>query len=235
MGDLLAQTRARIKASKDQGQTPVVIFDLDGTVYDNSPRTWNILARFADEHGRDDLRRAMVDLPPTRLPYLLGDTLKSIGFDDEELTKAAVGYWKDRFFTDDIQAHDVALPGAVAFVNRCYDDGATVVYLTGRDVPGMGVGCFHSLRSHNLPVGLVRTTMVLKHDFETTDLDFKTEAVEYIDSLGHVVASFDNEPGNCNLFLNRWPDALIALCDTQHAPGAPELADGVIRFFDFLA
>ena len=34
---------------------------------------------------------------------------------------------------------------------------------------------------------------------------------------------FDNEPGNCNLFLQRWPDAVVGLLDTHCAPGAPAL------------
>ena len=58
------------------------------------------------------------------------------------------------------------------------------------------------------PVGLVRTMMVLKPDFETKDLAFKTEAADFISQTGTVVAGFDNEPGNCNLFLDKWPEAL---------------------------
>jgi hypothetical protein len=154
---------------------------------------------------------------------------------DDATQKAILAFWKKRFFSQEYQRFDVPLPGAVAFVRRLYDEGATVCYLTGRDYPGMGVGCLSSLHSFGFPASLMRTAMVLKPDFETPDLDFKRDALGFIDQLGTVVASFDNEPGNCNLFAERWPQALVGLADTSHAPGAPPLDAGVIRFDDFLS
>jgi hypothetical protein len=38
-----------------------------------------------------------------------------------------------------------------------------------------------------------------------------------------VVASFDNEPANCNLFLEHHPEAKSVLLDTHHAPNPPVL------------
>lgn len=232
---LLSNTLERCAKALSAPRTPVVVFDLDGTVFDNGPRTWAILAEFAEVTERSLLRRALDDLPHTGMPYLLSEALERVGFVDDELVDEAGKFWAKRFFTHDYQKHDVPVTGAVPFIRRCFEAGATVVYLSGRDVPGMAVGCVESLHSYGLPIGLARTALVLKPEFEQTDLEFKTEAIEFIDGLGEVVASFDNEPGNCNLFLERWPEALIGLIETTHAPGAPDLDGRAVRFKDFLS
>lgn len=229
----LTDVIARCRAEREASRTPVVVFDLDHTLFDNGPRTWQILTEFADTTRNDDLRRRLDGLDHTGLPYLLSETLARVGVHDEELHRQALAYWRDRFFTDDYQRYDVPLRGAVEFATETFHAGATLVYLSGRDAPGMLVGCAASLRQHKFPVGVAHTTIVLKPDFETSDLDFKTDAVEYIHGLGTVVASFDNEPGNCNLFRRRWPDALTVFVKTQHAPNPPVLADGVVTIEDF--
>ena len=49
-------------------------------------------------------------------------------------------YWFDRFFTDHYQHYDTTLEGVVPYVKELYAAGAYIVYLTGRDAPGMLVG-----------------------------------------------------------------------------------------------
>lgn len=224
---------ARCRTERERGVTPVVVFDLDHTLFDNGPRTWQILTEFADETRNDALRTALDALDRTGLPYLLSETLERVGFEDKALHDAAFGFWRKRFFTDEYQRYDLPLRGAVEFATETFRAGATLVYLSGRDAPGMLVGCAASLRQHHFPVGVAHTTIVLKPDFDTTDLEFKTEAVEYIHGLGTVVASFDNEPGNCNLFRRRWQGALTAFVRTQHAPDPPALDDGIVTLEDF--
>ena len=68
-----------------------------------------------------------------------------------------------------------------------------------------------------------RTAIVLKHKFEDLDLEFKREALGFVDELGVVVGTFDNEPANCNLFAERWPQALHFFVETAHAPNPPPL------------
>jgi hypothetical protein len=92
----------------------------------------------------------------------------------------------------------------------------------------MLVGVCESLRSHGFPVGLAGTTVVLKPDFHDPDLEFKKSAMRFIDTLGVVVATYDNEPANCNAFRERWPDALHVFVDTQHAPNPPPLHADVV-------
>lgn len=225
-------TRAETAVSK--GQQPVAVFDLDGTLFDNGPRTLSILAEFANETDNEALAAALRTREGKPTPYLLADLFHEMGETNEELIKAASDFWFKRFFTNDYQAYDKVMPGAVSFVNDFYRSGGTVVYLTGRDAPNMVIGCVAALQKGGFPIGVTRTSLVLKPDFDTADLAFKREAVNFIEHLGEVVVSLDNEPGNCNLFLESWPNALIGFIDTQCAPGAPKLLEGIETFKDFL-
>jgi predicted secreted acid phosphatase len=229
---VLSDVVARVTAQLGQPKAPVVVFDLDGTLFDNGPRTWRILVDFAERHGHDELRQALGHLPMQRLPYLLSETLGRLSVTDAALVETASAYWKSRFFTDDEQAHDVPIAGALALARACYDKGATLVYLSGRDVPNMLIGVCQSLRSHGFPVGLARTAVVLKPDFNDDDLEFKRSAFAFIDAMGDVVATFDNEPANSNAFVERWPGAAHVFVKTQHAPNPPRLHDAVISVDD---
>ena len=51
---------------------------------------------------------------------------------------------------------------------------------------------------------------------------------------GAVVATFENEPGNANLFLDAFPDALHFLLLTEHSPEAEAPRPELIQTDDFL-
>jgi hypothetical protein len=218
-----------------RAERPVVLFDLDGTLYDNRPRTLRILHAFAaqlpSEHARDaQIIRALTSAD---LQYRLEETLLPRGVAPAVL-EAAQRAWRVRFFTDMACSDDVPLPGAVHYVRRCWDLGATVVYLTGRDIPGMLLGSCRTIRDDGFPIAIPRVELVMKPTFEEGDTAFKERLLDPLGELGRVVASFDNEPVNCNLFHRRWPDAHTVLLDTQKAPGAPPLDPGiaVVRTFE---
>ncbi len=229
MSQVVDSAVEKVKSCSARGaKPPVVVFDLDGTLFDNGPRTWQILLDFAEHEGNTELRRRLDQAPRTRLPYLLQDTLTSLQVTDPAIIERAQKFWMDRFFTDDQQSHDIPIAGALALVRAQYEAGATIVYLSGRDVPNMLVGVCQSLRAHGFPVGLARTVIVLKPSFHDDDLTFKKSALAFIESLGEVVATYDNEPANCNAFCDRWPDALHVFVDTQHAPNPPPLRPAVV-------
>ncbi len=214
---------------------PVVVFDLDGTLMDNRPRSLAILLEIAGVWGdrepevADRLRTAT----PQGLAYLFHESLHRLGITRTDLVAEAEEYWRARFFRDEHLVHDVPLPGSVAFAKACYEAGAVLVYLTGRDLPLMGLGTFRSLRDLGFPIGVAGTEVILKPDAAMPDEAFKRIAAPELTRVGTVIASFDNEPGNCNVFLSTYPECNSVLVDSQCMPGAPPLSPGVTVITDF--
>ncbi len=217
------------------GRDALAVFDLDGTLYDNSPRTLRILQEFAHLHATEHpaLYGRLDTLARGDMAYRVSDTLRSLGVTDEALIEEIERFWFDRFFTDAYVIHDLPNPGAVAFVTRLYEAGVVPAYLTGRDAPNMLLGTVQTLQRDGFPVGTVDTRIILKPEFKMTDAVYKASVVEHLRSAGEVVAAFDNEPGLCNLFYEAFPAAVCVLLDTSHAPGAPPLAPGLHRVPDF--
>lgn len=231
---LLRDVVQRVREA-DKSATPLVVFDLDGTLLDNRPRTCAILNELAErwrevmpEHARV-LQRVRYDA----LDYLLADNLRGLGIEDDGAVAEALEYWKSRFFFDELLHHDIALDGAVDFAQACYGAGATLVYFTGRDLPNMALGTFASLRDRGFPIGVPGTELVLKPNAEMSDDDFKRSVTPLLHRSGLVTAAFDNEPGNCNIFQELFPETDVFLLDTQHFPGAPALDPRVHVIGDF--
>lgn len=225
----------RVASAKRGPRPPVVVFDLDGTLLDNRPRTVAILREVASswETSRPETSRILASVEVENIVYGLADSLAPFGVTDESLIADAHTHWRERFFVDEMLRHDVPVEGAAAFVRAVYDAGATVVYLTGRDLPNMSVGSWQSLRNHGFPIGVVGTELVCKPAFEISDEVYKRGQAPLMDRLGQLVASFDNEPGNCNLFLEAHPEAASVLLDTQHSTHAPPLDPGVVVIRNF--
>lgn len=221
---LMARIVARCKGTAGQ-QSPVVVFDLDGTLMDNRPRTLVILQELAHQLRAEahSSAEALFAAKAETLAYLLGDSLRILGLEHPELVARAESFWRERFFSDGYLKHDVAVAGAVELARACYDAGAVIVYFTGRDLPLMGIGSFQSLRDLGFPIGVVGTELVCKPDAKIPDEEFKRMEGPALRRIGRVVAAFDNEPGNCNAFLEMTPDADVVFVDTQHLPGAPPL------------
>ncbi len=226
---------ANIERVADRGEDPLVVFDLDGTLYDNTHRTLRILLEFAHTHAMaqrplfDRLRLAS----PRDLKYRVGDTLAHLGFTDPDLAAEVTQFWKDRFFTDDYCLYDLPIAGAVEMVTRVHKAGGVPCYLTGRDAPNMLIGTLRTLQRDGFPVGRVETRIILKPAFEMNDDAFKEGVIAHLRKTGAVCGSFDNEPGLCNLFKANFPDAVVGWLDTGHAPGAPALTAAVLPVPDF--
>lgn len=214
---------------------PVCVFDLDGTLMDNRPRTVAILREYSPLAANTDptLGERLSHVAVDELSYLLSDTLHGLGIHTTQLERDLASFWRERFFSDGYLKHDVALRGAVSFVEACHKAGATIVYLTGRDLPLMGLGTFQSLRDLGFPIGVPGTELVLKPDASMPDEAYKRFMAPVLVRVGPVVAHFDNEPANCNVFVEHHPSAEAMLVDTQHMPGAPPLVPAVRVIDDF--
>ncbi len=214
----------------------VAIFDLDGTLFDNRPRTVFIMREIAAnfEDRLPELSHAMENYKDISLvEYSLDDTLKNIGVNDPKEITFIKKEWDKKFFTDDYQRYDIPIAGASSYVQRVYNAGATVIYLTGRDAGRMLVGMTESLRMFGFPVGIVGTMTLVKKVVEESDEVFKSEIVSYLKRLGSVEAIFENEPLNSNILHKAFPQARSFLALTQHRSDAPKLLPNIELIKDF--
>ncbi|MHB0995818.1 MAG: HAD family hydrolase [Elusimicrobiales bacterium] len=221
-----------------QRRSTLAIFDLDGTLFDNRTRTMFILREISEKFDSrlPQLSAAFSSFQDLAvIDYSLDVTLSRLRVRSAAEKAFIRQEWARRFFSDEYQKYDMPLPGAKAYVEKVHKAGATVIYLTGRDVGRMLVGTTEVLRLYGFPVGVAGTMTIVKKEFEQDDEIFKKEVSEYIDRLGEVVAVFENEPANSNILQARFPGAASFFVETQHRPGAPRLNPGITRITDFRA
>lgn len=208
---------------------PVVTFDLDSTLFDNRRRQLQILSDFAKAKGLggvEKLTRETID------GWRLTESIALLHGVDGNLAALKAEFkpfWRDRFFTSEYCLFDDALPGASDFVRAVEKAGATIVYLTGRH-EDMRRGTAESLATTGFPVG----QLLMKPTFEMTDTQWKEIAVPKVQSLGEVVACFDNETTHVNRLRAAFPGALVVWIRTDHSPEAEDLPHDVPSIEGFL-
>lgn len=223
-------------------QKPLVLFDLDSTLYEVGPRTHQILREWRDSPLSREFPQvaAAIDrLKNSDVGYSLNDTFKTAGLDIESASVQAAQkilkpYWAQRFFSSAYLGYDHAYPGAADFVKSVYAMGAEVVYLTGRDEPGMGDGTRANLLRDGFPWQVERTHLLLKASFKEPDLEHKVNAQHYIKKHGTLIASFENEPANIAALCEVFPEAMHVFVDTVYSDHEAIPRQGLYRIEGFL-
>lgn len=214
----LEQIRAAVAREKRAGHVPIVVFNIDGTVFDNRPRSQAILRDFIAAGGDSyaDIADSIYSLEKDSIDYYVVDSFKSVGVTDMFLLESAMKFWSDRFFTDQYVRKDVPVEGAAAFINEMHDAGAVIVYLSGRGRTTMMDGTFSSLRVAGFPVATPRTILILKPNPRDDNAEYKRRAMSEISELGRVVGAFENDPETVNAMKHRWPSATVILVRSPH-------------------
>jgi len=209
-----------------RSDSPVVLLDLDSTLYEVGPRNLQIMVEWARSKEGSKYKEvsAMVEaLELHQVKYSVKETLLALGVAEMgesmshnlcDAIQSAKSYWFNRFFTDSYLTFDRPYFGTREFVNELYGRGAEVVYLTGRDEPNMGKGTRDNLLRDGFPWNKEKTHLWMKPSFHDSDLDFKRSAVQNIRQMGHLVASFENEPPNVVALSELIPDAMHVFVDT---------------------
>lgn len=223
----------RVRAVHDNGALPVVLLDLDSTLFDTGERHRRILAEFAMEHGDPALVELVRTLGPADFGWSVLDPLDARGFGDDSLRKQVMRFWGRAFFSDHYTDLDLPVRGAVGYVRALADAGALCVYLTGRDAPGMGAGTLRMLHRAGLPLLDGFGMVLMKASTRAQDADHKATSLARIRRLGTVVATFENEPAHSNTFLDAFPEATHVLVGDVHSPSAPDPAPGLHGIDDF--
>lgn len=220
--ELLGEILKACEKTVSEKELPVVVFDLDSTLYNNAPRNRAIIEEFAATvtEKYPEFCAAVKTIKDENLAYSLDDTLKNIGITDDKVLKDLKKVWYDKFFTDKYVVLDKPYEGAVDYVVKIHKAGAKIVYLTGRDTPDMEKGTLQSLKSDGFPIGDTNSVLLTKPEKKIKDDEYKRTAAADILKMGKVVASFDNEPKNVNLFKEVFPGAIVIFLETNHSPKA---------------
>lgn len=239
--EVLKQVHAEIERDLRGDLQPVLLLDLDSTLYRVEPRSQQILQEWlthSESFEFGEIRERVSKMRPDQVGYSLLDTFGKLGLSAldagvEDALRSARKFWSERFFTNEYLAYDHAYPGAQLFVQRAYEMGAEIVYLTGRDEPGMGKGTRNRLLGDDFPLDLPRTHLLLKKSFELDDLEHKSKAADYVQRLGNLVASFENEPPNLIALSEIFPAAMHVFVDTVYSerPALPRA--GLYRITGF--
>lgn len=215
---------------------PVAVFDLDDTLFATAPRTFHILLDWLDSPEGKAYAASREKLEHMELGYDLDPTLVAIGIPQAGM-KSAEKWWVKRFFSSDYLKYDTPNPGAVPFTNKIFKDGATVVYLTGRNKE-MRPGTEEALKHYGFPWSPKdgRTMLVTKTVFRQKDDEFKFAAVQDVEKkVGPVELAVDNEPRNVNAMHDACPRAIAVWLDKPHSANPPALESGVFTAKDFPA
>lgn len=218
-----------LAVARTRDAVPVVILDVDSTLFSTSERHRRILVDVAEALGHPELLRLALATPSAAFAWSVDEPLRVAGWSDPALLGAVMAGWRERFFAEPWCELDLPMPGAPEAVRALADAGALCVYLTGRIAPTMEHGTLRLLRRWGFPVHDGRSMLVMKPAEHVDDGAFKRGALADLARLGRVVAAFDNEPGHVNAFVEAFPRAACVLAGTVHSPGAPKLLPSALR------
>ena len=235
---------ARQTAATAGAAAPLVLLDLDSTLYEVGPRTHFILKEWMqspEARPHAQVRAALERMEQEHVGYSVRDTLLALGFPVEKVGSAEMvdalesikNFWASRFFTSEYLKHDRAYPGASEFARAMHERGAHLIYLTGRDEPGMGDGTRDNLLRDGFPWEKPRTHLLLKRTFHEPDLEHKKAAATYVKSHGQLVASFENEPPNIVALYDIFPQAMHVFVDTVYSDHPAEARQGLYKIESF--
>lgn len=220
-----------------EGGRPVCIFDIDSTLLNSRLRTFRILRHFVSVQGHrfPGLPERVTQVQEEELGYTIFEPLEGHGILTPLLRRELKRHWGARFFTSRWSSEDTPIRGAVDYVRACYESGASILYLTARDTPQMDAGTREALNREGFPWPEgERVELMMKPTGAGQDENFKAQAIRELQARGiEVFASFENEPGNANLFLAGFPEAQHFLLETVHSPGAPDPDPALHKIPDF--
>ena len=205
------------KATGGKALSPVAaVFDLDSTLFCMKYRTEAILRGFIAERAPESARKKLTDLKVTERDWSVEEILFRYGFPPEDpVTKAAISYWKKRFFTNEfLLKWDRPYPGAVEYVKRMESAGAAVFYLTGRNRGAMGEGSLLSLKQWGFPAA---SRLILKENADDDDALYKAGELAKIRRQYKFIVFFENEPLILNKIAEVLPQIRLFWMDSAHS------------------
>ncbi|MCK6598653.1 MAG: HAD family hydrolase [Bdellovibrionaceae bacterium] len=216
------------KLLNPEGPKPLVIFDLDSTLFDVSPRLEKVLIDISMTNDFiqrfPEVNSYFRNIKTLRNDWGFIKVLKRAGVDHDhyELFDYLRHAWAIRFFSNEYIHHDVPYDGASLFVNRIHKLGIPIVYLTGRDVQRMELGSKEVLQKWDFPLNDKNATLVLKPQKEMDDAQFKCDWIKSLNLKEYSkIYLFENEPVNINLIKKELPEVEMVFFDSTHSGKEP--------------
>ncbi|HEY9720624.1 MAG TPA: HAD family hydrolase [Oscillatoriaceae cyanobacterium] len=230
----LATLLSDVRQIAAKHEHPVVLFDLDDTLFTTQYRNLAIVKEWAATLAGAPYRKKLMALTADRIGYDNDPVLLNAGVPASQLP-AFERFWAQRFFTSAYLVNDRAEPGAVAYVRALEKAGARIVYLTGRPAP-MLPGTQQALIRCGFPwdAAGAATELIVKKKQEP-DAQFKFEQAQALAISNDVIASFDNEPANVNAFHRALPQGMVVYIETIHSAHAPAVEAGIEKVRSFPA
>lgn len=237
---LLHQILVKIEEIQNQGLRSLVVFDIDSTLFNVSPRVEKILLDFAAEPTHEaDFPQQVQILKSIRTQgndWGFKNALERAGLvgHPPEFHQALHNYWYERFFSNEYLHHDLPYAGAVDYVNAVSKKGAEIVYLTGRDTERMGPGSVRTLQQAGFPLDDQNARLVLKPHKSLDDAEFKTNWFTALPRNHYAnMWFFENEPVNIHHLRQRLPEVSVVFFESTHAGKALPPQD-IPRIMHFL-
>lgn len=222
--EILREIINEVRLLKNENKLSLVIFDLDSTLFDVSPRLKRILLDFAHDKNYQSKfpqeTRTLLNVETHTSDWGITRALERLGLDKapaqfhEEIKK----FWRHHFFTNEYLDYDHPYEGAVDFVNHLLSEGAQIAYLTGRDQHRMKEGSIKTLQKWGFPLNMPNAQLILKPHKDMDDALFKKDWIEEQEKLNFdKIWFFENEPVNTNLVRRHLPEIQIVFFDSTHA------------------
>lgn len=232
----------RVYQRVSESSHPVVLLDLDSTLYEVGPRTHQILQEWVSFNRAEhplEIQNAVLQMKEEQVGYSISDIFSALNlaFHEPSVKKAlesAQHFWFERFFTSAYLTYDRPYPGAAQFTRQLDQLGAEIVYLTGRDEPNMGDGTRANLVRDGFAWSGERTRLLMKSAFHLEDVAHKREAANSVQKYGTLVASFENEPHNLIALRDIFPEAMHVFMDTVCSLKTAQPSEGLYRISRFL-
>lgn len=221
---LLSQILNKIGQNKSENKSSLVVFDLDSTLFDVSPRLKQIMIDFAEDSINKKKFPESCALLKTvetfRSDWGIKNALIRAGLDGHhpDFHHALRDYWMQSFFSNEYLEYDQPYEGAQDYVQKIYAAGADIVYLTGRDIARMGKSTGSVLKKWSFPLDVPRTELILKPEKGMDDAKFKSDYFAQLPEGKYTtIWFFENEPQNTNLVQACHDHVEIVFFQSTHA------------------
>lgn len=238
-GQLLKNIHQKIHHLQLQKALGLVVFDLDSTLFNVTPRLEKVLLDYAQvplhQEKFPEQVQYFAKIRILKKDWGIRQILIRAGLDGHhhEFQNSVREYWIQHFFSNDLLDHDIPYAGAVEFVQSLAASGAEIVYLTGRDVHRMGEGSKKNLLKWGFPLDERNQQLILKPHQSLNDGEFKKNWFKSLpENKYRHIWFFENEPVNIHLIRQARPEVEIIFFDSTHSGEAhpPEDLPHILHF-----